>query len=75
MCSMDKLTHVSYNGKREVKSLASFTQLFEQTLKKAIVVNFMWGVSLPCKHTAFVWRSDGVLPDKGTKFRKDWCGC
>ncbi|MBN2455506.1 MAG: hypothetical protein JXB29_03060 [Sedimentisphaerales bacterium] len=35
-------------------------------------VSFVWGSGFPNKHTAYVYTSNGKLPEKGTKFQKDW---
>ena len=37
-----------------------------------LVVTFFWGGGFPVKHSAFVYRSDGWLPPKGTDFRREW---
>lgn len=43
--------------------------------EKGIVFAFFWGSGFPCKHSAFVYRSDGRLPERGTDFRRDWPFC
>ncbi|MBN1392994.1 MAG: hypothetical protein JW947_09360 [Sedimentisphaerales bacterium] len=37
-----------------------------------LVVTFFWGGGFPVKHSAFVYRSDGWLPPKGTDFSREW---
>lgn len=37
-----------------------------------LVVTFFWGGGFPVKHSAFVYRSDGWLPPRGTDFRREW---
>jgi hypothetical protein len=62
------------NLPEECRRFAYYAYVYKDN-NNATVVNFMWGIGFPVKHTAFVWRSDGVLPEKGTEFRRDWPGC
>jgi len=44
----------------------------EEDKQDVLVVTFFWGGGFPVKHSAFVYRSDGWLPPKGTDFRREW---
>jgi hypothetical protein len=43
--------------------------------KDVFVVVFAWGLGFPAKHSAFAYRSDGILPSKGSEFRREWPFC
>jgi hypothetical protein len=40
-----------------------------------IVFIFVWDIGLFRNRSAFVYRSDGLLPEKGTDFRQEWQIC
>lgn len=65
---------LSLRGKEvpEAYKHLAYCILAEKDEKGVLVVTFFWGGGFPSKHSAFVYRSDGHLPLKGTEFRREW---
>jgi hypothetical protein len=55
----------------EYRDLA-YMIIAEKTRGNVLTVTFMWGAGFPVKHVAYAYISDGMIPAKGTDFRREW---
>jgi hypothetical protein len=50
----------------------SYWVMAEKETRNVLVVTFLWDAGFPCKHSAFVYRSDGEIPERNSDFCRNW---